>query len=125
MSEKNSGVHRILQMPSFYDFYQWLVGVRRARDHIFKTYLTFADGCTVLDIGCGPGELLDYLPPHVKYTGFDVSADYIQMAKKKYGSHGTFLHADVNDLSKLPLVPHGYDIIIIFGVLHHLSDTEM
>ncbi len=39
----------------------------------------------ILDIGCGPGLLLDHLNPDVTYLGVDISPTAIQAARAKFG----------------------------------------
>ena len=78
MSEGNTGLRSILKFPSVYDLYQSLVGSRAARDRLFRTYVSFPDGCKLLDVGCGSGEFFEYLPASVRYTGVDVNPLYIE-----------------------------------------------
>ena len=74
----------------------------------------------VLDIGCGPADILAHLP-HVEYYGFDISELYIQRARARFADrHAKFacklLTSD--DLSRLPR----FDRVIAIGLLHHLGD---
>lgn len=39
-------------------------------------------GDSILDIGCGIGSLLECLPRSVRYSGIDVSPDFIEIAEK-------------------------------------------
>ncbi|MBI2610933.1 class I SAM-dependent methyltransferase [Candidatus Kaiserbacteria bacterium] len=125
MSEGNVGIRSVLKFPSVYDLYQWLVGSRAARDRLFRTYVSFPEGCKLLDIGCGSGELLEYLPSHVRYTGVDVNPLYIELARKKYGNQGRFELIDVNDIESLDLPKNNFDVVVLYGVLHHLNDGEV
>ena len=125
MSEGNVGVRSILKFSAIYDLYQWAVGVRAARDRIFDAYVLIGEKCKLLDVGCGSGELLEYLPSHVQYTGIDINPYYIETATKKYGNRGRFVCMDVNDLDELGLDQSEYDIAVLFGLLHHLSDDEV
>lgn len=125
MAEGNVGLRSVLKFPSVYELYQSLVGTRRARDRIFYTYARLPEGCKLLDIGCGSGELLDYLPEHVQYTGVDINPRYIELARKKYGERGRFELIDVNAMESLGLPKASFDIVVLYGVLHHLSDSEV
>lgn len=42
------------------------------------------DNCSILDIGCGTGDLLYFLPDSVKYTGIDIYKPALRIAKEKY-----------------------------------------
>jgi SAM-dependent methyltransferase len=76
-----------------------------------------------MDVGCGNGRLLDFLPESVIYTGYDFNPDYIRNANAKYGNgkrKASFFVADINttpDLAKA-------DFVFVMGVLHHLTDES-
>lgn len=125
MAEGNVGLRSILKFPSIYELYQSLVGTRRARDRIFDTYLRLPENYKLLDIGCGSGELLDYLPTHVQYTGVDINPRYIDLARKQYGERGRFELIDVNDIERLALPRGSFNAVVLYGVLHHLNDEEV
>ncbi|MGH9025099.1 MAG: class I SAM-dependent methyltransferase [Acidimicrobiia bacterium] len=74
----------------------------------------------LLDIGCGPAEILEDLDPDVTYVGFDVSERYIEEARARFGQRGSFLAADVAALD--PEVVGEFDIVLAHSVLHHISD---
>lgn len=73
-------------------------------------------GKSVLDIGCGFGELGKFLLKRyegVKYTGIDITPEFIETAKKEI-PNGSFF---VADLFKDKIEGH-YDIVIASGVLN-------
>lgn len=48
------------------------------------------EGKSILDAGCGMGDLLPYLyakTPEFRYLGVDKQADFIEIAKKRYEGH--------------------------------------
>jgi cyclopropane fatty-acyl-phospholipid synthase-like methyltransferase len=109
----------ILKIAFFYRTLQSLG--KHARKEFAETYIKAKNGDKVLDIGCGPGDILEYLP-NVQYSGFDLEERYIEAAKKKFGDRGSFFcervtNAKISD-------PGTYDIVIVSGVIHHLSDEE-
>ena len=94
-----------------------------------STYPTLVDefikptsGCSVLDVGCGPAAILEFLQD-VNYIGLDHNPNYIATATKKYGSKGTFICAGVDQLNDYGLKT--FDRIIILGVMHHLDDSQL
>ena len=77
---------------------------------------------TVLEIGCGTGELLASLNPKVGY-GFDISDKMIELAKSKYKTKKN-LHFST-DLS--PFLNHKsiiFNHVFMSDVIEHLEDPE-
>lgn len=74
----------------------------------------------VLDVGCGPGTHAPRFA-HAEYTGVDLNARYLAVARKKY--RGRFLQTDLQtaDLSALGT----FDTILVNSVLHHLPDDAV
>lgn len=93
---------------------------KHTREYVEK-YIKPKEGDLVLDLGCGPADILDFLPK-VKYYGFDLSFKYIDRAKKKYGERGTFFCKKLTEIN----VPAGlsFDVVTATNVLHHLNDEE-
>lgn len=109
-----------LALPAVYRFFQWAVRGSHPRFYI-REYIRPKEGDRVLDIGCGPGDFLAHLPT-VEYHGLDLSPEYIEAAKSKWGSKGEFRCEAVADTAVR--LPGYYDIALANGVLHHLEDAE-
>jgi cyclopropane fatty-acyl-phospholipid synthase-like methyltransferase len=76
----------------------------------------------ILDIGCGTGEILEYLP-RVDYFGIDLSMEYIHSAVDRYGDRGEFR---VGRAESAPWPKdRSFDVVLSIGVLHHLGDGEV
>lgn len=120
MSQITTGVRRILSHSGVYDAFQTLVGAAPARRRISSDYFRAHAGMTVVDVGCGTADTLDFLPPGVRYYGFDLAQPYIDTARARFGNRGTFQCADVTLLGPDDLPQ--CDLAIAFGVLHHLDD---
>lgn len=114
-----SGVRALLSLPFIYSTFQHLMGAKSIWLNFINENVRPETGDLILDIGCGPADLLDYLPD-LDYWGFDISEAYITKAKKKYGGRGKFHVKDLGfeDLKTMPK----FDLVIASGLLHHLDD---
>lgn len=121
MAQITHGVRAILSNPLVYSTLQSLMGAHSARKSFVKNYVKPFPGMRVLDIGCGPADILAYLP-QVDYSGFDISRDYIDQARKRFGSLGQFQCKLVSaeDIDSLP----PFDLVLAIGLVHHLEDDE-
>ena len=111
----------LLRFAALYKGFQALLGGRRARRLFIEHHVRPAPGQRILDMGCGPGDILGFLPA-VDYYGFDVNPEYIDAAQRLYGDRGTFLCGDVETFA-VP-EPGTFDVVLALGVLYHLNDDE-
>lgn len=116
-----TGIRSILSLPLIYNLFQLCLGAKKGREEYVQKYIRPLPHDKILDIGCGTADTLDFLPATVDYFGFDLENKYIEHAKKKFGQRGKFICNDVNNV--LPELSQ-FDIILVTGVLHHLSDNE-
>lgn len=91
----------------------------------FATQLTVLSGIgktgeppLVLDIGCGPGLLLDWLATtgqadRIRYHGVDISSAMVEAARARWPHH----FFEVRDIVSSPLPPASVDVAIMNGVL--------
>ncbi|MGE5556921.1 MAG: class I SAM-dependent methyltransferase [Caulobacteraceae bacterium] len=76
----------------------WIPGCRNIRLGVL-TGIGNMDGSSVLDVGCGFGDLYGYLKGkglNVDYTGLDINPDFIDIARKTYPD-ARFIVADFED----------------------------
>ena len=121
MAQRTSGIWRLLSAASIYDRFQALCGDASIRRELVEKYIRAKAGDRLLDIGCGTGTILKYLP-HVEYVGFDPNPRYIAAAQEKFGDRGLFFEGRVNSTTLESA--SSFDIVIAMGVLHHLDDDE-
>jgi SAM-dependent methyltransferase len=121
VAEALGGVRSILQLPAVFRLFTCLVGGPRARAEFVRRYVRPCPGDRVVDIGCGTGELVEFLP-ETDYVGFDASEEYVQAARSRHGGRGRFVHGRVGSSPLASEAP--FDLAIAFGVLHHLDDAQ-
>jgi cyclopropane fatty-acyl-phospholipid synthase-like methyltransferase len=112
----------VLSLPACYRLLQAFVGAGTHWRNYLAEYVKPAPGDKVLDIGCGPADVLNYLP-QVDYTGLDHSAQYINAAKARFGSRGRFFCSDVS-LTALEEEQGTFNLALATGVIHHLNDQQ-
>lgn len=122
MAQTTTGVRAFLSRPAVYDAFQLLVGAGGARRIISNEHLNINPGDNIVDVGCGTGTILEYLPQDVRYFGFDLSPEYIEAATRQHGARGTFVCKDVASLADDELPP--CQVALAIGLLHHLDDAE-
>ena len=94
-------------------------GYRRMLAHHFN--LMIPEGASVLEIGCGGGELLELLRG-VRKTGVDVSEVQIQRARARFADQaGAEFHVQAGEL--LALEGH-FDVIVISDTLNLAADVQ-
>ncbi len=120
MAQITHGIRAILSSPLVYASFQSLMGAHKIRQRFVSDFVQPFSGMKVLDIGCGPADILAYLPD-VDYWGFDISEAYIQQASTRFGLLGMFhcKQLGFEDLAELP----PFEVVLAKGVLHHLDDS--
>ncbi|MGI9388928.1 MAG: SAM-dependent methyltransferase [Boseongicola sp.] len=120
MSQRTSHFYRLVTVPAFYTAFQNILGAQRARKRLIEEHYQIAPDLRVLDVGCGPADLLELLPP-CEYTGIDLNPEHIDAARNKYGNRGEF---ECRDVAELEAENRGvFDRILFSGLLHHLDDN--
>src|SRR5436305_1563113 len=108
-----ASLRNILNLAPVYRFFQDLLGGNSRREYA-GCYLQPRPGMRVLDIGCGPGDILRFLDPSIDYTGVDLSRSYIEHARKRFGERGRFLNESVANLALRE--PNNFDLVMANGL---------
>ena len=122
--QDDTRLKRLLTFSFFYDALQTIAGARRAKTTLAANFWKVQPGERLIDVGCGTGDIADYLPADVELIGFDVSEKYIATARKRYGSTGRFLVGGAADVYE-DIGPGTADIVTCNGVLHHLDEDQV
>lgn len=125
--QDDSGLKKILTLSWAYTLFKRSLGNQRAYEWMGREFWRVEPGQKVVDIGCGPGIVLRFLPEDIEYVGFDVSSEYVEHARKAHAGNSkrTFLVGSSEDFANnLPQAMANADLVLINGVLHHLDDGE-
>jgi SAM-dependent methyltransferase len=121
MTQITKSIRSISSCPIVCTSFQCLMGAKSSWTNIANNYIKAKQGNTFLDIGCGPADIIDYIPS-LEHWGFDIIEQYIQKAKLKYAGRGSF-NSQYLDEATLDALPK-FDIVLMFGVLHHMDDDS-
>ena len=81
-------------------------------------------GGKVLDIGCGPGVMVENLTGRgFEVFGVDISSEMIRQAKERYGNLKN-CHFSVQKVEDLNFPDSYFDVIICMGVVEYIEDDE-
>lgn len=75
---------------------------------------------SLLEVGCGTGEILNSLPSDIRYTGVDVSQHAINLAKEKNHKYANFVVLK-EDIDILPFNEESFDFVVSVFSLEHFK----
>jgi cyclopropane fatty-acyl-phospholipid synthase-like methyltransferase len=110
----------VLDSPLGYRVWSRFLGIRRYSRVLVEEHIRPKPTSRILEIGCGPGTIVPYLPTK-DYLGFDASPAYIKLAQKRFPTCN-FVCERVSQYTLAE--QNSFDIVLAFGILHHLDDGE-
>jgi len=113
-------IRSVLAIPTAYRFWWHVVGGVAQAKVLVDEYIQPNAGARILEIGCGPGSIVRYLPPS-EYLGFDLSPSYIELARRRFPK----AHFVCERVSQFALAKEqSFDVVLALGIVHHLEDAE-
>src|SRR5579884_2353919 len=113
-------IRSVLALPQAYQFFFNVIGAPERSRILVRDYIHPQPGDRILEIGCGPGTIVPYLP-ETEYVGFDLSEEYIEQARRKF-PRAKFVCERVSQYT-LPQRQY-FDVVLALGIVHHLDDSE-
>jgi SAM-dependent methyltransferase len=118
--QKTTGIYSMLSVAWVYEALMTLLGGKRKRQILVDKYIRPEKGMKILDCGCGPAEIVAFLP-EVEYLGIDLSPAYIEKARAKFAGFGEF---QVQSAAEIAVSGRKFDLVMALGLLHHLNDEQ-
>ncbi|HKS71926.1 MAG TPA: class I SAM-dependent methyltransferase [Terriglobales bacterium] len=113
-------IRSVLALPQAYQLFWNVIGGPARSRILVKDYIRPKTGDRILEIGCGPGTIVPYLPD-CEYVGFDASPSYIEQARQRF-PRARFVCERVSEYT---LAERAYfDCVLALGIVHHLNDPE-
>jgi SAM-dependent methyltransferase len=104
---------------------RWIGGRARAFREFTADLIAVAPGESVLDLGCGPGELAMSLArrvgPNGRVAGIDLSKALVAGARRKARRAGLAIDYRVASVEALPFADASVDVVVSSLVMHHLA----
>jgi SAM-dependent methyltransferase len=120
--QRSFGLQGWLKVPLLYNLWQDAIGGNALRRRFIRHHVRAKPGDKVIDIGCGPAQILPWLP-EIDYLGLDVNPACIASANRMHAGRGTFVVGNTESLwddSRF----RDADVVIGLGILHHLDDNK-
>ena len=100
------------------------VSLKPTRDYVLREITAMVHGCqTLLDLGCGPGELLSEIGekfPQLELTAVDYSPRMLEISQQR-NNKAKHILMDASDVDKLEAI---YDMIVCTHSLPYYKDPK-
>lgn len=113
-------IRSLLAIPQAYQLFWNAIGGPERSRILVRDYIRSRPGDRILEIGCGPGTIVPFLP-ECDYVGFDSNPHYIRQASKRFPK-AKFVCERVSRFNSEQT--SYFDIVLALGIVHHLDDPE-
>lgn len=115
---------RLLQNTLVYKTFKQIVSPPAMEELTIREFFSVPDGSSVLDLGCGYGDIARFFVDRCRYVGIDSNPSYIAEARKRNRQNNAeFIVADIADSEVHESGP--FDLVLLSGVMHHLSSGQV
>lgn len=102
---------------------------QRLQPGVIKVLDAVPRTATVLDLGCGNGQLAAYLHERGytgSYAGIDSTQNLVEIAKQLQIPNAAFFHGDLTAPGWEKQLPHTpYEYVFCFAVMHHIPSRQL
>jgi ubiquinone/menaquinone biosynthesis C-methylase UbiE len=113
-------LHKLVAIPAIYDFSQWVAGSGIGRRVFLEEFAQLPPQGRALDVGGGTGLMRPLLPEAWSYCCLDPDPQKLEGFRSKFPNDGSVQAS----ACEIPLPDESFDLCIMFGVSHHLTNEE-
>ena len=118
-------IRKLLNIRLFYSAFEKIIGKKEFSKFFFSDYIGDISNLNVLDLGCGPADVLKFIHGEKLYVGIDNNENYIKSARNRFAERQTcqFYCNDLNSYAES--TSQKFDLILMLGVMHHIDDEQL
>ncbi len=106
------------EFTTLVDWHWWYIGRKKIVLKQIKKYFN-TEGASILDIGCGPGGMLNDLQAFGKVFGIDSSFKSIKFCREK-----SYLNTCNSNVENLPFEDSSFSAVLMLDVLEHVNNDK-
>lgn len=99
--------------------YWWLGGKYDIIVDLMKRHRSNLASTSILDVGCGPGNMFNLLKPFGVVSGMDFSEDALRLAKDK-----GYKELQYGKAEQIPYADESFDIVVALDIIEHVPDDR-
>ena len=118
-------MRKLLNHYFFFNLYQLIIGStnwhKRYAKNFIIPHIKDIPAPTILDFGCGTGNIIKQLPQNIEYTGIDYSKNYIDYDCKKFPKHTFICQSATEDIN----LNKTFNLIISEALISNFDDENV